>query len=85
LSQNYPNPFNPTTKMSYSLKFDNIVKITMYDLLGKEMAVLVNDFKQTGAYEYILDANKLNLSSGIYFYRIESGAFRDTKKIILIK
>jgi hypothetical protein len=85
LSQNYPNPFNPTTSISYSIKTDNIVRIVLYDLIGRQVSVLVNDFKTAGEYNYMLDANALKLSSGIYFYRIESGSFIQTRKLLLVK
>ncbi len=83
LSQNYPNPFNPATKISYALPTAGNVKLVVYDLLGREVAVLVNDFKKAGNYD--VNFNASNLSSGIYLYKIESGEFNDTKKMMLIK
>jgi len=81
--QNYPNPFNPTTKINYSLPQTNFVTIKVYDLLGSEVKTLVNEEKLIGNYEVEFDAS--NLSSGVYFYRIQAGKFLDTKKLILLK
>ncbi len=83
LSQNYPNPFNPTTTISYDIQNDGIVTIKVYDILGKEMMILVNEFKQTGSYKINFDGH--NFSSGIYFYKIEAGNFNDTKRMVLLK
>jgi predicted acyl esterase len=83
LGQNYPNPFNPLTTINYSIREAGNVEIKVYDLLGREVAVLVNDFKQAGNYEVTLNAQ--NLSSGIYFYRMTSGNFTDVKRMVLVK
>jgi len=83
LYQNYPNPFNPTTTIRYSIINPNVVKIKIYDVLGREVRTLVNEFKQAGTYELQFSAN--GLASGIYLYRIESGSFVETKKMILLK
>jgi subtilisin-like proprotein convertase family protein len=83
LYQNYPNPFNPVTNIKYDLPKDEFVKITLFDILGREVSVITNEFKKAGSYESRFDAS--NLSSGTYFYRIEAGDFIDTKKMILIK
>lgn len=83
ISQNYPNPFNPTTSISYSLPKAGLVKIVVYDLLGKEVAALVNEVKQAG--NYVVDFNASNLSSGVYFYKITSSNFSDIKKMMLLK
>ena len=83
LQQNYPNPFNPTTKIRYSIVNPDVVKIKIYDVLGREVKTLVNEFKQAGSYEVQFNAS--NLASGIYLYRIESGNFVQTKKMILLK
>ena len=66
LNQNYPNPFNPTTKISYSIPLLEFVSLKVYDLLGKEVATLVNDQKHAGKYEVTFNAT--DLSSGVYFY-----------------
>ena len=83
LFQNYPNPFNPSTTIRYSIINPDVVKIKIYDVLGREVRTLVNEFKQAGTYELQFSAN--GLASGIYLYRIESGKFIETKKMILLK
>ena len=83
LLQNYPNPFNPSTKISFSLPKAGNVKLIVYDVLGREVATLVNEFTSAGI--HAIDFNATNLSSGIYIYRIEAGNFTDTKKMILLK
>ncbi len=83
LSQNYPNPFNPVTSISYSIPVNTFVKITVFDVLGRTVALLVNEFKQAGSYEADFNAGKL--SSGIFYYRIDADNFSDVKKMILIK
>ncbi len=83
LSQNFPNPFNPSTEISFSLAKDTKVNITVYDLLGKEAGVIVNEFKTAGNYSVLFDGSKL--ASGVYFYRITAGDFTDIKKMILVK
>jgi len=83
LLQNYPNPFNPTTKIRYSVPQSSNVIIKVFDILGNEIETLVNEEKQTGTYEISWYA--ANLPSGIYFYKIQSGSFVETKKMILIK
>jgi len=83
LLQNYPNPFNPSTKVKYQLPSDSNVSLKVYDILGKEVAVLVNEFKPAGFYEVTFDA--INLTSGIYFYKIEAGEFKQVNKMILLR
>ena len=83
LSQNYPNPFNPTTAISYQLPAVSYVTLKVYDLLGREVATLVNEVKQAGSYSANWDASRL--SSGVYFYQLEAGQFRETKRMILMK
>ncbi|MFA5403777.1 MAG: M28 family peptidase [Ignavibacteria bacterium] len=83
LYQNYPNPFNPTTKIKFQIKDAGLVKLTIYDLLGKEVEILVNENLKAGVYEY--GFNSKNLSSGIYFYRLSTGDFVDTKRMVLLK
>ncbi|MBK7104558.1 MAG: T9SS type A sorting domain-containing protein [Ignavibacteriae bacterium] len=83
LSQNYPNPFNPLTTINYQLPKDGHVTLKIYDMLGKEVITLVNEFKTSGKYNIKFDGS--NLSSGVYFYKIEAGNFSDTKKLILMK
>ena len=83
LNQNYPNPFNPTTTISYSIPENEYVTLSIYDALGKEVAVLDNGFRTAGNYSHTFDAS--NLSSGMYFYTIRSGNFVQTKKMLLMK
>ncbi len=83
LHQNYPNPFNPVTTISYGLPHYMKVKINLYDLLGKLVKELINEYKPAGFYEITFDLT--NFTSGVYFYKIEAGTFIDTKKMVLIK
>ncbi len=83
LSQNYPNPFNPITTIGFSIPKDNLVRLTVYDILGKEVAVLVNQKLSAGQYNYTFDASKL--TSGIYFYKLSTSEFTSVKKMSLIK
>ncbi|MBN2571758.1 MAG: carboxypeptidase regulatory-like domain-containing protein [Ignavibacteriales bacterium] len=83
LSQNYPNPFNPTTTILFSLPEVNMVKLSVYNILGEQIAILKNEQMNTGVHSVEFNAN--NLASGIYFYRIEVGKYIETKKMILLK
>jgi hypothetical protein len=83
LKQNYPNPFNPSTVISYSLPLSGKVNLTVYDAAGKLAAVLVDNFQNAGLYNVDLNGN--DLSGGVYFYMLEVGSFRETKKMILVK
>ena len=83
LNQNYPNPFNPTTNIRFNIPRNEMVKLTVYDILGREVSVLVNEFKNAGSYQ--VDFNASAFTSGIYFYKIEAGNFTDIKKMILVK
>jgi hypothetical protein len=83
LEQNYPNPFNPTTLISYQLPVASTVSLKIYDVLGKEVATLVNGRQEAGAYNIPFHATAL--SSGIYFYRLQAGNFVATKKMMLVK
>ncbi|MCB0727672.1 MAG: SBBP repeat-containing protein [Ignavibacteriae bacterium] len=83
LEQNYPNPFNPTTQLEYEISQIGFVSLKVYNSLGSEVAVLVNERKPTGKYNVMFDGN--NLSSGIYFYRLSAGDFSETKSMILLK
>jgi photosystem II stability/assembly factor-like uncharacterized protein len=83
LHQNYPNPFNPTTKINYELPITNYVKLTVYDILGREIEILVNEKQSAGIYE--VEWNGTNYSSGVYFYKLNAGDFAETKKMVLIK
>ncbi|MGA8265322.1 MAG: T9SS type A sorting domain-containing protein, partial [Ignavibacteriaceae bacterium] len=83
LSQNYPNPFNPSTIIKYQIPNAGRVTIKIYDLLGREIKTLVDEYQQSGAYETSFNAS--NLASGIYFYQIKANNFIATKKMLLIK
>jgi hypothetical protein len=83
LSQNYPNPFNPATKINYSVLVQGKVKLSVYNSMGQLVDVLVNEVQASGSYS--VSFNGSSLSSGVYLYRIESGSFTETKKMILIK
>ncbi|MBS1515194.1 MAG: T9SS type A sorting domain-containing protein [Bacteroidetes bacterium] len=83
LSQNYPNPFNPSTKISFSIPTNGFVSLKVYDVTGKEVMTLVNKNMTVGSYS--VDFNGALLSSGAYFYRLESGNFVETKKMMLVK
>lgn len=83
LSQNYPNPFNPATVINFQVPTLNQVKLAVYDLLGKEIAELVNESLKYGVYE--IEFNGSNQPSGIYFYRLQAGDYTETKKMVLLK
>jgi len=83
LEQNYPNPFNPVTQIKYGLASEGLVKLTVYDILGKEIAALVNEKQPAG--KYAVDFDGRNFASGLYIYKIEAGSFTDVKKMMLIK
>ena len=83
LYQNYPNPFNPSTNISYTIPELSRVKITLYNILGQEVKVLVNEEKPAGYYN--IEFNAANLPSGVYFYQLVAGDFIQTKKMLLLK
>ncbi len=83
LSQNFPNPFNPTSKIKYQIARSGKVELKVYDTLGREVRTLVNEIKQPGSYE--VEFNAGSLSSGVYLYKLTSGSFVETKKMMLIK
>jgi photosystem II stability/assembly factor-like uncharacterized protein len=83
LSQNYPNPFNPTTQINYSIKEAGLVHLKVYDILGKEIATLVNENKEAG--NYSIDFDAFQLPSGVYFYQLRTSGFTQARKMILIK
>jgi len=83
LHQNYPNPFNPTTNISWQSPVSSHQTLKVYDVLGNEVATLVDEYKLAGTYEIEFDAK--NLSSGIYFYKLQSGSYVETKKMTLLK
>jgi hypothetical protein len=83
LEQNYPNPFNPSTTIRFSIPERKNVRLSVYDLLGREVAVLINEEMDTGWYSIVYQAE--GLASGIYIYRIQTGPFISTKRFILLK
>jgi hypothetical protein len=83
LEQNYPNPFNPVTSLQYTIGSRQYVSLKVYDILGREVVTVVNEEKLAGSYEIVFDAPEL--SSGIYYYRLETNGFSQTKKMILLK
>jgi hypothetical protein len=83
LEQNYPNPFNPTTVISYQLPVSGNVSLKIFDILGKEVAVLVNEVKEAGSYSAQFDGTKL--SSGLYFYKLTTNQFSSIRKMLLLK
>ena len=83
LLQNYPNPFNPVTNIKFDIAKTGLVKLSVYDVTGREVAELINGEIQAGSYNY--DFNASNLASGIYFYKLEAGNFNSIKKMILVK
>lgn len=83
LAQNYPNPFNPSTTIEFSIPSDATVSLKIYDVLGKEVAVLANEYRSAGT--YIVNWNASNFSSGVYFYKLNAGNFTQTKKMFLAK
>jgi len=83
LFQNYPNPFNPSTNIKFSIAKQDIVSLKVYDVLGREIATLVNEEKPAG--EYIVKFNTNEITGGVYFYRLKIKEFINTKKMLLIK
>lgn len=85
LAQNFPNPFNPVTTIKFVIPNEvrNLITLKVYDLLGNEVATLVNEEKPAGVYEVEFNAGKL--SSGIYFYKLMTGKYSATKKMILLR
>ncbi len=83
LAQNYPNPFNPTTTIAFAVPKSCRVTLKLYDALGREVAMLVDEKKQAGEYSVLLDA--AGLTSGVYFYKLQAGEFRQYRKLLLLK
>jgi hypothetical protein len=83
LKQNYPNPFNPSTIIKFSITKKQNVKLWIFNSIGKEISVLVNETKPAGSYQYIFNAK--GLTSGVYFYRLETENFSETRKMVLVK
>jgi polyhydroxybutyrate depolymerase len=83
LFQNYPNPFNPSTTIKYELPKSSVVRLSVYDMLGREVSVLVNERMNAGVHEVKFDGS--NLASGVYFYRLTAGGFVQAKKLVIVK
>jgi hypothetical protein len=83
LAQNYPNPFNPVTRIVYQIPASAFVNLKVYNILGQEVKTLVNEVKEAGTYSVTFDAG--TLPSGLYFYRVVSGRFVDTKRLLVLK
>jgi hypothetical protein len=83
LSQNYPNPFNPTTTINFSLAQDNHITLKIFDVLGREVMMLINEKREAGIHSLKFDAS--NLPSGLYFYKLQAGDFMDVKKMMILK
>ena len=83
LNQNYPNPFNPTTTITYTLPSEGFVTLKVYDILGNEVAALVNGRQNAGSHSVLFDASRL--ASGVYLYKLSSGDFKQARKLILLK
>jgi len=83
IRQNYPNPFNPSTTIKYELPKSSVVKLSVFDMLGREVSVLVNERRDVGVHEVQLDGAQL--ASGVYFYRLQAGDFVQSKRLVLLK
>ncbi len=83
LSQNYPNPFNPVSNIEYSVAKNSFVKISIYDMLGRKVSDLVNRYQTAGSYSVVINASQL--TSGVYYYRMEAGDFTDSKRFVVLK
>ncbi|MBI5474121.1 MAG: T9SS type A sorting domain-containing protein [Ignavibacteriae bacterium] len=83
LGQNYPNPFNPSTNIRFTIKSSQFTILKVFDVLGREVASLVNEELNPGSYERVFDGSRF--ASGVYFYRLHSGSFTQTKKFVLAK
>ena len=85
LNQNYPNPFNPSTIINYELPMNSHVTLKVYDVLGKEVATLVNTMQNAGRYTLNFSTSQYGMSSGIYFYRLNAGNYSELKKMVVLK
>jgi hypothetical protein len=83
LEQNYPNPFNPSTQIRFTLQSSHVTRLTVYDILGREVAVLVNETLPAGSHSVNFDAS--NLTSGVYVYKLEAGGEVQTRRMTLLK
>jgi hypothetical protein len=83
LNQNFPNPFNPTTMISFDIPFQTTVSLKIYNLIGQEVATIANENMPAGSYSKMWNA--LSMSGGVYYYRLQAGAYSETKKLVLLK
>jgi Secretion system C-terminal sorting domain len=83
LSQNYPNPFNPNTTIEYEVPMSSEVRLSVYDMLGREVSVLVNEKRDAGIHEVQFEAS--HLASGVYLYRLQAGSYAGTRKLVLVR
>lgn len=83
LFQNYPNPFNPTTKIRYTIPKSGAINLKVFNILGQEVKILVNEFQTVGRYE--VDFSSKGLASGVYIYRLQVNGFDQSKKMIILK
>jgi hypothetical protein len=83
LKQNYPNPFNPSTTIMFEVPKSSVVRLSVYDLLGREVSALLNERRDAGVHEVEFEGS--NLASGVYFYRLQTGDFVQTKKLMILK
>ncbi len=83
LHQNYPNPFNPVTTIKFDLPNDGLITLEIFDILGRRISTLVEEYKTAGSYEQVFDAS--SLASGVYVYKLQAGDFVSSKKMILLK
>jgi hypothetical protein len=83
LNQNYPNPFNPSTVLSYTLKTDSRVTLTVFNLVGQSVKVIVDEYQTAGEYEYSFDASEL--PAGIYLYKLQVGDYSSVRRMTLVK
>jgi hypothetical protein len=81
--QNYPNPFNPSTTIKYELRKSSMVRLSVHDMLGREVSILVNERREAGVYEVKYDASAL--ASGVYLYRLQAGDFVGSRKLLVLK
>ena len=83
LNQNYPNPFNPSTTIKYELPKASLVRLSVYDMLGRQVSVLVDERRDAGVHEVKFEGS--TLASGVYFYRLQAGDFTQTKRLLILK
>jgi hypothetical protein len=81
--QNYPNPFNPSTKISWQSPIAGHQTLKVYDVLGNEVAILIDEYRNAGSYD--VDFNASEIPSGVYFYQLKSGSFVQTRKMLVLK